>query len=61
MKVPLFYGQAGMRLRGFWQCMDAFKCKQCLEELDQGHTSWKVLKRIPTVASKQAASIGDSA
>lgn len=27
---------------GFWQCMDTFKDKQHLEELNQGHAPWKV-------------------
>ena len=27
---------------GFWQCMDTFKDKQCLEELNQGTAPWKV-------------------
>jgi glucose-1-phosphate cytidylyltransferase len=27
---------------GFWQCMDTFKDKQCLEELNQGAAPWKV-------------------
>jgi glucose-1-phosphate cytidylyltransferase len=27
---------------GFWQCMDTFKDKQHLEELNQGSAPWKV-------------------
>ncbi len=27
---------------GFWQCMDTFKDKQCLEELNKGQAPWKV-------------------
>lgn len=27
---------------GFWQCMDTFKDKQCLEELNQSTAPWKV-------------------
>lgn len=27
---------------GFWQCMDTFKDKQCLEELNQATAPWKV-------------------
>ena len=27
---------------GFWQCMDTFKDKQRLEELNQGAAPWKV-------------------
>ena len=34
---------------GFWQCMDTFKDKQCLEELNQGKAPWKVWNR-PSVA-----------
>ena len=30
---------------GFWQCMDTFKDKQCLEELNLGPAPWKVWKR----------------
>jgi len=37
---------------GFWQCMDTFKDKQRLEELNQGAAPWKVWNHGPTVASK---------
>jgi glucose-1-phosphate cytidylyltransferase len=30
------------RYNGFWQCMDTFKDKQHLEELNQGPAPWKV-------------------
>jgi glucose-1-phosphate cytidylyltransferase len=30
------------RYSGFWQCMDTFKDKQLLEELNQGAAPWKV-------------------
>jgi len=30
---------------GFWQCMDTFKDKQILEELNQGKAPWKVWMR----------------
>lgn len=30
------------RYTGFWQCMDTFKDKQLLEELNQGTAPWKV-------------------
>ena len=30
------------RYNGFWQCMDTFKDKQHLEELNQGAAPWKV-------------------
>ena len=28
--------------KGFWQCMDTFKDKQYLDELNQGKAPWKV-------------------
>jgi glucose-1-phosphate cytidylyltransferase len=34
---------------GFWQCMDTFKDKQRLEELDQTSAPWKVWQRTPAV------------
>lgn len=40
---------------GFWQCMDTFKDKQRLEELDQGTAPWKVWHQVamaPLDASK---------
>jgi glucose-1-phosphate cytidylyltransferase len=33
---------------GFWQCMDTFKDKQRLEELNQGPAPWKVWRRQAT-------------
>jgi glucose-1-phosphate cytidylyltransferase len=40
---------------GFWQCMDTFKDKQCLEELNQKGAPWKVWRRDPpTTASARA-------
>ena len=45
---------------GFWQCMDTFKDKQALEELNQGAAPWKVWHRgsvaIPT--DQQVTSVG---
>lgn len=32
---------------GFWQCMDTFKDKQHLEELNQSSAPWKVWNHIP--------------
>jgi glucose-1-phosphate cytidylyltransferase len=32
----------GYKYRGFWQCMDTFKDKQGLDELDQTTAPWKV-------------------
>jgi glucose-1-phosphate cytidylyltransferase len=34
---------------GFWQCMDTFKDKQALEELNQGSAPWKVWRKAPDV------------
>ena len=36
---------------GFWQCMDTFKDKQALEELNQGKAPWKVWHRIAAQTS----------
>jgi glucose-1-phosphate cytidylyltransferase len=37
---------------GFWQCMDTFKDKQCLEELDNGTAPWKVWMPASSVFAK---------
>lgn len=37
---------------GFWQCMDTFKDKQCLEELNQGLAPWRVWNRPASPVSK---------
>jgi len=39
------------KCNGFWQCMDTFKDKQCLEELNQGAAPWKVWRRPPCATS----------
>jgi len=39
------------RCTGFWQCMDTFKDKQRLEELNQSNAPWKVWKRGGTTRS----------
>jgi glucose-1-phosphate cytidylyltransferase len=36
---------------GFWQCMDTFKDKQALEELNQGTPPWKVWRRATATVS----------
>jgi len=36
---------------GFWQCMDTFKDKQRLEELNQSGAPWKVWHQASTTAS----------
>jgi glucose-1-phosphate cytidylyltransferase len=41
----------------FWQCMDTFKDKQCLEELNHGKAPWKVWEHASTVISNQSAKI----
>jgi glucose-1-phosphate cytidylyltransferase len=40
---------------GFWQCMDTFKDKQCLEELNQGKAPWKVWNHVSTQPSNESA------
>jgi len=35
---------------GFWQCMDTFKDKQCLEELNDTNPPWKVWKDCATIS-----------
>jgi glucose-1-phosphate cytidylyltransferase len=39
---------------GFWQCMDTFKDKQCLEELNQGSAPWKVWARTTTTTPNES-------
>jgi glucose-1-phosphate cytidylyltransferase len=44
---------------GFWQCMDTFKDKQCLEELNHGAAPWKVWNhKSPAVPQELAAIVG---
>jgi len=40
---------------GFWQCMDTFKDKQRLEELNQGPAPWKVWNGADTAMCKNEA------
>jgi glucose-1-phosphate cytidylyltransferase len=42
------------KCNGFWHCMDTFKDKQSLEELNQREAPWKVWSRTSTVGSTQA-------
>jgi glucose-1-phosphate cytidylyltransferase len=42
---------------GFWQCMDTFKDKQCLEELNQGRAPWKVWRQA-TIPNPASLSVG---
>lgn len=39
---------------GFWQCMDTFKDKQRLEDLNQGAAPWKVWRQVPELDSLSA-------
>jgi glucose-1-phosphate cytidylyltransferase len=40
---------------GFWQCMDTFKDKQSLEELNQGKAPWKVWDQVVSSPSNHSA------
>jgi glucose-1-phosphate cytidylyltransferase len=42
---------------GFWQCMDTFKDKQCLEELNQGAAPWKVWNHKSRAGQNELAAI----
>jgi len=42
------------RYSGFWQCMDTFKDKQHLEDLNQGRAPWKVWVSPPSAAAATA-------
>ena len=46
---------------GFWQCMDTFKDKQCLEELNQGKAPWKVWNHASSAVPIESAAIPASA
>jgi len=46
---------------GFWQCMDTFKDKQRLEELNQGSAPWKVWNHLPTRAGSEREAISVTA
>ena len=41
------------KYNGFWQCMDTFKDKQHLEELNQGSAPWKVWNHGAEFAHKR--------
>jgi glucose-1-phosphate cytidylyltransferase len=43
------------KCNGFWQCMDTFKDKQALEELNQGSAPWKVWSKPPVQAFSSVA------
>jgi glucose-1-phosphate cytidylyltransferase len=42
------------KYNGFWQCMDTFKDKQRLEELDQTTAPWKVWNHVHAVSPSTA-------
>ncbi len=42
---------------GFWQCMDTFKDKQSLEELNQGKAPWKVWQKAPVSVSNGSLAV----
>ena len=42
---------------GFWQCMDTFKDKQCLEELNQSTAPWKVWNHTATPLSNDVKTL----
>ena len=43
---------------GFWQCMDTFKDKERLQELNQGVVPWKVRNHLaPSIAGNSAKGI----
>jgi glucose-1-phosphate cytidylyltransferase len=47
-------GLLSYKYSGFWQCMDTFKDKQRLEELDQTSAPWKVWNSVATRNSRPA-------
>jgi glucose-1-phosphate cytidylyltransferase len=48
------------KCNGFWQCMDTFKDKQALEELNQGKAPWKVWERVARSSSNHSAVLATS-
>ena len=45
---------------GFWQCMDTFKDKQHLDELNQGAAPWKVWNHVALPTSRHTELISAS-
>jgi glucose-1-phosphate cytidylyltransferase len=45
------------KYKGFWQCMDTFKDKQRLEELNQGTAPWKVWHQVSATRSNNSKTI----
>lgn len=46
---------------GFWQCMDTFKDKQCLEELNEGSAPWKVWNQVSSGLSNGCVTVSANA
>jgi glucose-1-phosphate cytidylyltransferase len=44
------------KCKSFWQCMDTFKDKQTLEELNQTDAPWKVWKQAAKPSTRILAS-----
>ena len=42
---------------GFWQCMDTFKDKQHLEELNEGKAPWKVWNQEPSTPGSKVTEL----
>jgi glucose-1-phosphate cytidylyltransferase len=51
----------GHKYRGFWQCMDTFKDKQRLEELNQGNAPWKVWNQATVPGADNSCELLDAA
>jgi glucose-1-phosphate cytidylyltransferase len=49
------------KCRGFWQCMDTFKDKQCLEELNQRRAPWKVWNKTHDGLESRSEAVSASA
>lgn len=54
-------GLLAYKCPGFWQCMDTFKDKQSLEELNQGKAPWKVWHKVAASSSSDSEAISASA
>ena len=49
------------KYNGFWQCMDTFKDKQRLDELNQGAAPWRLWQQISPAIPNRAETISASA
>ena len=54
-------GLLAHKCTGFWQCMDTFKDKQSLEELNVGMAPWKVWCKAPGLPRNESEAISASA